>query len=104
MRHRSGYKWLAPHLVLIATAISISGCWTLRAHHLANTIESDEPLSMCIKDAGVEPIELASCIRHSASKRAAKACEPPERAANVNACLRDCKVHIFRRTVCRQPD
>ena len=75
----------------------------LRAHHLANAIESDMPLNNCIRNTGVEPIELATCIRHSKNKRAANACEPPEQERAVKACIRDCPVHIFFQTVCRQP-
>jgi len=75
----------------------------IRAHHLANSIESDAPLNNCIRNTGVEPIELASCIRHSPNKRAANVCEPPAQEAAVQACIRDCPTHIFRATVCAQP-
>jgi len=84
--------------------LALSGCWTFRAHHLANTIESDQPLNTCIKGAGVEPIELASCIRHSPNKRAAAACEPPAQELAVRECIRACPAHIFTATVCRPPD
>jgi len=75
----------------------------IRAHHLANSIESDAPLNNCIRNTGVEPIELASCIRHSPNKLAANVCEPPAQKAAVQACIRDCPTHIFRATVCAQP-
>ena len=89
-------------LTLLAT-LTLPGCWMIRAHHLANSIESDIPLNDCIRNTGVEPIELASCIRHSKNKHAANACEPPPEEAAVKACIRDCPTHIFRATVCRQP-
>jgi hypothetical protein len=89
--------------IACAAAFQLSGCWMVRAHHLANSIESDEPLSECIRNIGVEPIELASCIRHSKNKRAANACAPPTQQTAIKACLRDCPVHIFRATVCREP-
>jgi hypothetical protein len=89
-------------LALLAI-VTLPGCWMIRAHHLANSIESDIPLNDCIRNTGVEPIELASCIRHSKNKRAANACEPPPQEAAVKACIRDCPTHIFRATVCVQP-
>ena len=95
---------VAVRLALILSAsLTLPGCWMIRAHHLANSIESDIPLNDCIRNAGVEPIELASCIRHSPNKQAANACEPPPQEAAVKACIRDCPVHIFRATVCVQP-
>jgi hypothetical protein len=104
MRWTSGYlKLQAPRLAFALIALALPGCWMLRAHHLANAIESDEPLSNCIRDTGVEPIELASCIRHSKSKRASHACAPPKQEKAVRACIRDCPVHIFWATVCREP-
>jgi hypothetical protein len=90
-------------VIASATTFQLSGCWMVRAHHLANSIESDEPLSECIRNTGAEPIELASCIRHSKDKRAANACAPPAQEMAIKACLRECPVHIFRATVCRQP-
>jgi hypothetical protein len=96
------------HALRLAIAISgilaLSGCWMLRSHHLANSIESDQALNACIKDAGVEPIELAACIRHSPNKHAANTCEPPLKEAAVKACIKDCPTHIFRATVCSQPE
>jgi hypothetical protein len=89
-------------LALLVT-VTFPGCWMIRAHHLANSIESDVPLNHCIRATGVEPIELATCIRHSKNKRAANACEPPEQEAAVKACIRECPTHIFRATVCSQP-
>jgi hypothetical protein len=88
----------------ISAAVTLSGCWMIRAHHLANSIESNLPLNACIKEAGVEPIELATCIRHSPNKRASHACAPPVQERAVRACIRDCPTHIFWATVCRQRD
>jgi hypothetical protein len=93
-----------PRLAIALMGLALSGCWSFRAHHLANSIQSDEPLSNCIRDTGIEPIELASCIRHSPDKRASHACAPPAQERAIRACIRDCPVHIFRRTVCRQPE
>jgi hypothetical protein len=95
-------RLIALTLALLAT-LTLPGCWLIRAHHLANSIESDVPLNRCIRNIGVEPIELATCIRHSKNKIAANACEPPEQEAAVKACIRDCPTHIFRATVCVQP-
>ena len=88
----------------LAAVLSLPGCWMIRAHHLANSIQSDIPLNSCIRNTGVEPIELASCIRHSPNKHAANACEPPVQEAEVKACIKNCRTHIFRKTVCRQPN
>jgi len=76
----------------------------MRANHLANSIESDVPLNNCVRKTGVEPIELAACIRHSPNKRAAGACAPPVQEAAIKACIHNCPTHIFRATVCHQPD
>ncbi|HEX4211688.1 MAG TPA: hypothetical protein VHY56_14910 [Candidatus Binataceae bacterium] len=104
----TGPRWPRPGFALIAifaslASLALPGCWMIRAHHLANSIESDIPLNQCIRSTGVEPIELASCIRHSKNKRAANTCEPPPQEAEVKACIRDCPTHIFWVTVCRQP-
>jgi hypothetical protein len=90
-------------LALILT-FTVPGCWMIRAHHLANSIESDVALNDCIRNAGVEPIELATCIRHSKNKHAANACAPPAQETTIKACIRNCPTHIFRATVCRQPE
>jgi hypothetical protein len=98
-----GIARLALGTFTLLLIVTLPGCWMIRAHHLANSIESDIPLNECIRSTGVEPIELASCIRHSKNKRAANACEPPPQEAAVKACLRECPTHIFRATVCVQP-
>ncbi len=90
-------------IFVVIAVLGILGCWSMKANNMANQLDNDGSLKLCLFNKGVEPEALVSCIRNSSDQAELKACIPQEKRKDVEGCILQAQAEIHKTDCYKNP-
>jgi hypothetical protein len=61
-------------VVAVALSLAVSACWNMKKTQMANYLENNASLNICLEDKGVNPGRALACLRDSPDEASAREC------------------------------